>query len=158
MAVVDRPPFTRDAWTHVLFTFSNLNSPEDSTATLYLDGRPQGSIKRPQTFSWEQPDVAIMLGLNLVVLLFLIPPFTPLFPFVFYAANGYLLGREYFELVASRRLEPADVRAFRQSHRTRLFLAGLVIAFLLTIPVVNLLVPVIGVAAFTHLFHRMKLA
>lgn len=100
--------------------------------------------------------LAIMVGLNLVVLLFLIPPFTPIFPFVFYAANGYLLGREYFELVALRRLKPADVREFRQSRRSGLFVAGLVIAFLLTVPIVNLLAPIIGTAAMVHLLEAWR--
>ena len=100
--------------------------------------------------------LAIMVGLNLVVLLVLIPPFTPLFPFVFYAANGYLLGREYFELVALRRVKPAEVRDFRQSRRSGVFVAGLVIAFLLTVPVVNLLAPIIGTAAMVHLLEAWR--
>lgn len=88
--------------------------------------------------------------LNLGLLLFLLVP--PVFPFVFYSANGYLLGREYFELVAARRLDPASVRSIRKAHRWRVFFSGVVAAFLLTLPVVNLVAPVIATAAMVHLF------
>lgn len=95
----------------------------------------------------------VTIALNLVALLFLLVP--PLFPFVFYGVNGYLLGREYFEVVALRRLEPAAAAGFRRSHRVQIFAAGLVIALLLTVPFVNLLAPVIGTAAMVHLYHGM---
>lgn len=96
--------------------------------------------------------LAVMLVLNLVALVFLIPPLTPSFPFVFAAVNGYLLGREYFEAVASRRLNAKSVSALRRAYRGDLFLAGLVIVFLLMVPLVNLLAPVIGTAAMVHIF------
>lgn len=98
--------------------------------------------------------LAVTVALNVVALLFLLVP--PVFPFVFYGINGYLLGREYFEVVALRRLDPAAAARFRRGHQLTVFLAGLVIAFLLTLPVVNLLAPVIGTAAMVHLFHTMS--
>ncbi|MGF1641396.1 MAG: EI24 domain-containing protein [Rhodospirillales bacterium] len=98
--------------------------------------------------------LAVMVGLNLVILLFL--PFPPVFPFVFYAVNGYLLGREYFELVALRRVDAAEVETLRGRFRGRMFLAGVVTAVLLTVPVVNLAAPIIGTAAMVHLFERWR--
>lgn len=98
--------------------------------------------------------LAVTVALNVVALLFLL--FPPVFPFVFYGINGYLLGREYFEVVALRRLDPATAARFRRGHQLTIFLAGLVIAFLLTLPIVNLLAPVIGTAAMVHLFHTMS--
>lgn len=93
--------------------------------------------------------LAIMLVLNLLVLgLLLIPP---VFPFVFYAVNGYLLGREYFELAALRRMDAADAASLHSAHRGQLFAAGLVIALMLTVPFVNLIAPIIGTAAMVHL-------
>ncbi len=100
--------------------------------------------------------LAILVVLNLVVLLFLIPPLTVVFPFVFYAVNGYLLGREYFELVASRRLGAAEVRDLRKARRGGVLVAGVVIALMLTVPVVNLLAPVVGTAAMVHLFEGWR--
>jgi CysZ protein len=79
----------------------------------------------------------------------------PLAPFVFWAVNGYLLGREYFGLVALRRLGPEGARALRRRHALRVWLTGTLMAVPLTVPVVNLLVPVLGVAVFTHQFHRL---
>ncbi len=76
--------------------------------------------------------------------------------FVFYVLNGYLLGREYFELVAHRRLEPTEARNLRRAFRGQNFIAGVGIAFLMTIPLVNLLAPVIGTAAMVHLVERWR--
>jgi uncharacterized protein involved in cysteine biosynthesis len=95
-----------------------------------------------------------LVVLNTAALLFLLVP--PVFPFVFYAVNGYLLGREYFELVALRRAGNAETRALRKAHRGQLFLAGLVIALLLTVPVVNLLAPVTATAVMVHLFELWR--
>ncbi len=95
-----------------------------------------------------------LVVLNTAALLFLFVP--PVFPFVFYAVNGYLLGREYFELVALRRVGNAETRALRKAHRGQLFLAGLVIALLLTVPVVNLLAPVTATAVMVHLFELWR--
>lgn len=75
---------------------------------------------------------------------------------IFWIMNGYLLGHEYFQLVALRRLGRDGARAARRRHAGRIWLAGVLMAVPLTIPVVNLLVPVLGVASFTHLFHRLE--
>ncbi len=98
--------------------------------------------------------LAAMVVLNLVMLIFLLIP--PLFPFVFYGVNGYLLGREFFELVALRRIGLEEVRHLRKAHRGRLFLAGIVIAFLFTEPGLNLVAPVIATAAMVHLFEDFR--
>ncbi|MBM3542255.1 MAG: hypothetical protein FJX51_09415 [Alphaproteobacteria bacterium] len=98
--------------------------------------------------------LAVTVGTNLVVLLFLVVP--PVFPFVFYGINGYLLGREYFEMVAQRRVSGEALRAIRQTRGTAIFVAGLAAAFLLTIPVVNLVAPVIATAAMVHLFEGWR--
>ncbi len=98
--------------------------------------------------------LAIMVSLNLVILIFLL--FPPVFPFVFYGVNGYLLGREYFELVALRRLEPSEARALRKRHQGTLFVAGVGTAFVLTVPIVNLLAPIIATAAMVHLLEGWR--
>ncbi len=79
----------------------------------------------------------------------------PLAPFIFWGMNGYLLGREYFGLVALRRLGPEGAAVMRRKYMARIWLAGTLMAVPLTIPVVNLLVPVLGVAVFTHQFHGL---
>ncbi len=99
---------------------------------------------------------ALLVVLNIAALVFLVVP--PLFPFVFLGLNGYLLGREYFELVAHRRVRAEEARALRKAHRARLFAAGVVIAALLTVPGVNLLAPVVATAAMVHLFEAWRQA
>jgi len=104
-------------------------------------------------------DVAgFMLVLVLVnVLAFLLSlvagPFGPL---VFWGVNGYLLGREYFTLVAMRRLGAEGARALRRNHPVQVWVAGVLMAIPLTVPVLNLLVPLLGVATFTHMYHRLS--
>jgi CysZ protein len=98
--------------------------------------------------------LALLIVLNLLMLPFLI--LGPVFPFVFYAVNGYLLGREYFELVALRRIDYASAKSLRKQRQGALFFAGVGIAFMLTIPVINLLTPIIATAAMVHLFENWR--
>jgi uncharacterized protein involved in cysteine biosynthesis len=99
--------------------------------------------------------LGLVIAINGVAL-FLYPLAGPFVPVLFWAVNGALLGREYFMLVALRRLSPAAARALRRRHKLRVWLAGTLMAAPLSVPVVNLAIPVLGVATFTHLFHRMQ--
>jgi CysZ protein len=91
----------------------------------------------------------VLVGMNLIALpLYLVPGLNVV---VFYAMNAYLLGREYFELVALRRLDPRTARGLRRAHRLRFFIAGLLMAALFTIPVVNLVASLIAAAFMVHL-------
>lgn len=80
----------------------------------------------------------------------------PFVPVVFWAVNGFLLGREYFTLVAMRRLGRQGAKALRGRHGGKIWLAGILMAAPLSLPLVNLLIPVLGAATFTHLFHRLN--
>jgi len=68
MVPVVKPPFTSSEWTHVAYTFENINSSTntESTATLYLNGKSQGSLKAPLKFSWDPSKAAIMLGISYI--------------------------------------------------------------------------------------------
>ncbi|HSF62967.1 MAG TPA: EI24 domain-containing protein, partial [Paracoccaceae bacterium] len=72
--------------------------------------------------------------------------------------NGFLLGREYFTLAAMRRLGRQGARDLRRKHPWRIWIAGTLMAAPLSVPVVNLVIPVLGAATFTHLFHRLNRA
>ncbi|WP_299391637.1 EI24 domain-containing protein [Pelagibius sp.] len=102
--------------------------------------------------------VAVTLVVNLLVLpLYLILIWIPPLNLVlFYLLNGYLLGREYFELVSVRRMMLADSRRMRRRNRGRLILAGAVVTFLLTIPLVNLATPIIATAFMLHIFEQLR--
>jgi len=96
----------------------------------------------------------LMLALNLLAL-----PIYVLVPgmnfFVFLGLNGYLFGRQYFEVVALRRLDLAGTRAMRQRFGGRVFAGGVVIAGLFAVPFVNLVAPVIATAFMVHLHARL---
>jgi CysZ protein len=70
--------------------------------------------------------------------------------------NGWLLGREYFELAALRHMPQGAVEALRRSHRSGVFFAGLLISVLSIIPVANLFAPLFGSAFMVHLFKRYQ--
>jgi CysZ protein len=74
---------------------------------------------------------------------------------IFLGANAYLLGREYFELAALRHVDAATARRLRIAHAPELFLAGLLIAGFLAIPVVNLLAPLFATAFMVHVAKRL---
>jgi CysZ protein len=73
---------------------------------------------------------------------------------IWLALNGYLVGREYAELVASRRFVPALATRLRRDHRLAFWLSGGVIAAMLAIPILNLFAPVIGAAFMTQRYQR----
>ena len=97
----------------------------------------------------------VLVVVNLLALLAygLVGPFAPL---MFWAVNGYLLGREYFQTVAARRMDRTAAKALRKANAGTIWLAGTLMAAPLSLPFVNLLIPVLGVATFTHLFHRLN--
>ena len=104
---------------------------------------------------WEAAAfLALLLAANLGALL-LYPFAGPLSPFVFWFVNGFLLGREYFTLVANRRLPRHEAAALRSRHAVQIWVAGVLMAAPLSVPVLNLAVPVLGAATFTHLVHRL---
>jgi CysZ protein len=97
--------------------------------------------------------VVVVANMLALVLYLVLAPFAPL---IFWSLNGFLLGREYFQMVALRRVPEAEARALRRRHGLTIFLAGLLMAVPLTVPVLNLIVPILGVAVFTHIFHGLR--
>ena len=99
----------------------------------------------------------LVIGLNLlflpVYLILLIVP--PLNLVLYYMLNGYFMGREYFALIAMRQMEPRMASQLRQNNRGKVLIAGIIITFLLTIPIVNILMPVIATAFMVHVFHSL---
>ena len=93
------------------------------------------------------------LALNILLLPLLLAG--PLYVIAFYMMNGYLLSREYFELVAARRYDARTVEAIRKSRQKKLWIAGVGLTFLMTIPVVNLVAPIIATAFMVHYSVRL---
>jgi CysZ protein len=75
--------------------------------------------------------------------------------FVYLGLNGYLFGREYFEVVALRRLNIDAVKTVRHRFGGRIFLAGMMIAGMFALPLINLVAPVIAVAFMIHVFEGL---
>ena len=94
------------------------------------------------------------LGVNLVAL-----PFAMVLlvtgvgtALLFWAVNGWLLGRELQDMVWLRhRHDPSDAAPLGKLDR---FLMGGAVAAMMVVPFLNLLAPVIGAAAATHMVHR----
>lgn len=92
---------------------------------------------------------AVALAVNLAAFLLLFVPGVN--AIAFFAANGYLFGRGYFELAAARHLPPGEVRRLRKLNEPRLFAAGLILAAMLAVPFLNLLTPLFGTALFVRI-------
>jgi uncharacterized protein involved in cysteine biosynthesis len=75
---------------------------------------------------------------------------------LFYVLNGWLTARLYYEQVALRRRGAAEVKAWRKANSGVLWLTGIAIVFLGTIPILNLIVPVVGTAAMVHVAQTLK--
>jgi hypothetical protein len=70
LVAVDAPPFGRDRWTHVAFTFAGLNGQQPGSAGFFLNGKLQGRTEPiPEPFTWDVARAKIRVGLNYVGLL-----------------------------------------------------------------------------------------
>ncbi len=70
--------------------------------------------------------------------------------------NAYLLGREYFSMVAMRHMPVREAKNLRKLNAGRVFAAGLIPAGLALVPVVNLFVPLFATSYFVHIFKRVN--
>lgn len=105
---------------------------------------------------------AIMEGLKTAILAVLIYLcalpfllFAGLGIFILFFAAAYLLSREYFLLAAMRFRTPDEARALRRQHRARVFLAGIMIALFVSVPIVNLATPLFAMALMVHVHKRI---
>ena len=98
--------------------------------------------------------LGILFGANIAAfVLYVFFPFAAVF--IFWGLNGFLLGREYFTLAAMRRVGRTAAKQLRRDHATKIWIAGTLMAVPLSIPLVNLVIPILGAATFTNLFHLL---
>ena len=102
------------------------------------------------TFSF----LGLVIGVNLFALI-LYALFAPIAIFIFWAVNGMLLGREYYTLAAMRRVGRKRAKQLRRKHFATIWAAGILMAMPLSIPLLNLVIPILGAATFTHLFQML---
>ncbi len=102
------------------------------------------------TFIW-------LIGLNVLLLPFhlFMPGVADILTFL---ADGWLLGRQYFDLAALRHLPLAEVDAMRRRYASAIFLGGIFISLMALIPFADLVAPVFGAALMTHAFRKFSLA
>ena len=99
--------------------------------------------------------LGVLIAANLLAILLYVF-LAPAALFIFWGLNGFLLGREYFMLVAMRRIGCKGAKKLRSRHMGTVWLAGVLMAIPLSIPLVSLLIPILGAATFTHLFHMLE--
>ncbi|MCB1378691.1 MAG: EI24 domain-containing protein [Alphaproteobacteria bacterium] len=108
-----------------------------------------------------RPVAAIVTALQFAVIVLVVN--LAILPMVFFGigaivlivANAYLLGREYFEMIAMRHLSIVEARRLRKENAALVFVAGLAPAFLTLIPAINLIVPFFATAYYVHIFKRV---
>lgn len=92
----------------------------------------------------------IVVAGNLLALMLLLVPGVNIG--AFFIVNGYLIGREFFEFAAMRFLPEPEAKALRRDNAGTVFLAGLVIAAFMAVPLLNLLSPLFACAMMVHLY------
>jgi CysZ protein len=75
---------------------------------------------------------------------------------IFFIVNAYLIGREFFEFAAMRFRSQEETRAMRQANSLTIFLAGLVIAGFMAVPILNLLTPLFATAMMVHVHKKLS--
>lgn len=116
-----------------------------------------GTVARPASFVATLRAglklAALVLGVNLVLLPIDIglPVFGELLSVV---ANGWLLGREYFELSALRHQDVGAAEKLRRQNGGVIWVGGILIALASMVPLLNLMAPLFGTAFMVHLFHH----
>ena len=96
----------------------------------------------------------VLILVNLLILMVAWVPGLNILAFL--TGNGYLLGREYFEMVGMRHMSRDDARALRRDYAARVFFAGVVLAALAMVPFANLLVPLFATAFMVHVFKSVQ--
>ncbi|WP_347851523.1 EI24 domain-containing protein [Planktomarina sp.] len=97
--------------------------------------------------------ILLLANIGALILSMILPL---LAPFVFWATNGYLMGREYFQMAAMRRMPRAQAQELYQRHQGSIWTAGILMAIPMSIPLVGLFIPILGAATFTHQFERLR--
>lgn len=132
-----------------------LDDVADAVEAVHYPSIPQ----QPRTpFGEALRDTFAFLGVIIIVnllALILYVIFAPIAIFIFWTVNGFLLGREYFMLVAMRRVGRKRAKELRRKHFLTVWIAGILMAMPLSIPLLNLVIPILGAATFTHLFQLL---
>jgi CysZ protein len=95
----------------------------------------------------------VVLAVNILALFLLLIPGVNVI--AFYLGNGYLLGREYFELAAMRHLPIEDAKRLRKAYVGYVSMCGLIIAVIASVPVLNLITPLFATAFMVRIYKQL---
>lgn len=118
--------------------------------TAYPSDPPGRELPPLQAVGLALKFFVVVLAVNMLALFLLLIPGVNLI--AFYLGNGYLLGREYFELAAMRHMPPAEARELRRANRTTVFLCGLIVAGIASVPILNLITPLFATSFMVHIY------
>jgi len=127
----------------------------DEVERTYYPSEPQGRALPFGLALWE----GLLTALLAAIVYLCAVPFLFVAGFglvIMFLANAYLLSREYFLLAAMRFHPPVEAKMLRRAHRTNIFMAGLLIALFVSIPIVNLATPLFAMAMMVHLHKRLS--
>lgn len=94
--------------------------------------------------------LAVMI--NLLALVFYLIPVIGIG--LYYLVNGYLFGREYFDMAAHRYSTVKQSKDDFKSVKKSTILVGIVITVMFTLPIVNLIAPIAAIVLMTHHYHN----
>jgi CysZ protein len=114
---------------------------------------PGQPISVPKSVGYGLRFAALAVLVNLGALLLIFVPGVNVL--AFFAANAYLLSREYFEMASGRFRPLPEAARLRREHRTTVLAGGALLAGLVLVPVINLLIPLFGIAFMVHLHKRI---
>ena len=121
--------------------------------TYYPADPPGVAISIPVAVTQGIKTALLAFAIYLVAVPFLL--FAGIGFLIFFIANAYLLGREYFLLAAMRFHSVEEAKALRKANQTTIFTAGLFIAAFVSVPIVNLATPLFGMAFMVHMYKRI---
>lgn len=120
----------------------------------YYPQDPPGQALPIARSLWESVKAALLsVGVYLLAVPFLL--FGGAGAIIFFVATAFLLSREYFNLAAMRFRAPREAKALRKANSGQVWASGLMIAALVSIPIVNFVTPLFATALMVHMHKRV---
>jgi len=95
-----------------------------------------------------------VIGINILLLPVLM--FPPVYFILYYIANGYMLGTEFFRVIADRRISREQSNQLIEENKLTIYATGMLITFFTNIPVINVILPLIAVVLMMHVFYIIQ--
>ena len=133
-----------------------INQVSDAVERRYYPGLPPPRGASMTEQGWDGVVLALQI-VGLQVMTLVLTVIVPGVGFVLgYLVTGWAIGRGLFVSVAMRRAgRPEALKIYRQ-HRVAAVAVGVLLALAGLLPPLNLLVPVVGIAAMVHVLHERR--